>query len=227
MKKCYYVFSLIFIVLSVSVFADDAQHNLQTSLEKVFKLHNGDLIFQNVDCGPMCDAINEVTQGYHGAKFSHVGIITIDKKQIYVIEAISKGVSITSLSKFLSRSLDNNGKPRIAIGRLNKKYQQLIPQAICEARKLVGKPYDDYFDISNDSYYCSELVYFAFLKANNNKPLFQLAPMTYKSPKTNKIFPVWDDYFKNLNIPVPEGKPGINPGGISRSEYLKVFFPFK
>ena len=31
-------------------------------------------------------------------------------------------------------------------------------------------------------------VYFAFLKANNNKPLFQLAPMTYKSPKTNKIF---------------------------------------
>jgi len=25
-----------------------------------------------------------------------------------------------------------------------------------------------------------------------------------------------------LNIPIPEGKPGINPGGISRSEKLEM-----
>lgn len=221
MKKHLCIFFILLFQLSVSAYAQ------KDALQKVFKLRNGDLIFQDVNCGPMCDAINEVTSGYNRAKFSHVGIIWFDNEKINVIEAISKGVSVTPLANFLNRSVDGNGKPRIAIGRLNNKYQYLIPKALNEAQKLIGKPYDDYFDIKNDAYYCSELTYLIFLKANNKIPVFSLAPMTYKSPKTGEIFPVWIDYFKNLNIPVPEGKPGINPGGMSRSECISMFFPFK
>ena len=245
MKKYLCISSILLFLLSVPVRAIHGNENgyfskqkgakgisvseyvQKDALQKVFKLRHGDLIFQNVNCGPMCDAINEVTKGYHGAKFSHVGIISINKGTINVIEAISKGVSVTPLAKFLSRSVDDNEKPCIAIGRLNNSYQSLIPKAIDEAQKYIGKPYDDYFDITNNAYYCSELIYLIFLKANNNIPVFLLAPMTYKSPTTGEIFPVWEDYFKGLNIPVPQGKPGINPGGISCSESLSIFFPFK
>ena len=37
-----------------------------------FELTNGDLLFQDLDCGPFCDAIEKVTEGYRGAQLSHV-----------------------------------------------------------------------------------------------------------------------------------------------------------
>jgi len=40
-----------------------------------FVLQPGDLLFQDLDCGPLCDAIEKVTTGYQGANFSHVGIV--------------------------------------------------------------------------------------------------------------------------------------------------------
>ena len=79
-------------------------------------------------------------------------------------------------------------------------------------------------DISNNKYYCSELIYDSFKYANYNKPIFELQKMTYKDPETNKIFPIWEDYFKKLNIPVPEGKLGLNPGGMSMSSYIDVVY---
>lgn len=182
-----------------------------------FRFYNGDLIFQNVHCGPMCDAINEVTKGYKGRSFSHVGIVWVKRDSIFVIEAISKGVSVTPINDFLKRSHE------VVIGRIKRSSPAFLNNVIKESLKYLGKPYDDNFDINNDAYYCSELVYFAFKHANHNIPFFELHPMTYKSPKTKKCFPVWVDYFKALNIPIPEGKPGINPGGISRSEKLEMY----
>ena len=49
----------------------------------------GDIIFQDLDCGPPCDAIEAVTSGYNGAQLSHCGIITEvkgkDFSQIFII----------------------------------------------------------------------------------------------------------------------------------------------
>ncbi|NJK97474.1 MAG: hypothetical protein HC905_23505 [Bacteroidales bacterium] len=89
----------------------------------------------------------------------------------------------------------------------------------------MGKPYDDVFDIQNESYYCSELVYEAFRDKDGN-PLFELSPMTYKDPDTGKTFPAWETYFKNLNVEIPEGKPGLNPGGVSKSAEICIVFRF-
>jgi uncharacterized protein YycO len=188
-------------------------------------LKSGDLLFSDSDCGPLCDAIEKVTRGYQGTNLSHVGITAIDaNNRMIVIEAVSEGVVSNNLQAFLNRNTDANGLPRIIVGRLKKPYRHFIPTAIKEAENLKDKPYDKEFDINNDKYYCSELIYEIFKRANNGKPIFELKPMTFKDPQTGQIFPVWREYFTKLEIDIPQGKPGINPGGISRSSALDIVY---
>ncbi|MGY6744594.1 MAG: hypothetical protein ACXIUQ_17770 [Cecembia sp.] len=44
--------------------------------------------------------------------------------------------------------------------------------------------------------------------------------MTYKDPETGELFPIWEKYFENLGVDVPEGEPGLNPGGMSLEPVL-------
>jgi len=180
-------------------------------------LQPGDLIFQNLDCGPMCDAIEAVTEGIDGQDFSHVAMVCKQGDSLVVIEAIGKGVHYTSLTDFSKRT--NN---KMYVGRVKPVYKKLIAKAEAFAEKQVGTPYDDVFLYNNGKYYCSELVYDAFRSANNNKPFFTLYPMTYKQPGSDNYFPVWVDYFKKMDTAIPEGKPGCNPGGLSRSDKIQI-----
>lgn len=183
------------------------------------QLKPGDLIFQNLDCGGLCDAIEAVTPAYNGEHFSHVGIIYRNKKgQIMIIEAIGKGVVLTPIQKVLQRS-----KNTCYIGRLRASDTIMVQQIIAFALKQEGRPYDDGFIYGNGKYYCSELVYDAFKAANHQQPFFKMQPMTYKIPGSNETFPAWQKYFAQLHLPVPEGQPGCNPGGIASSGKLKMF----
>jgi len=181
------------------------------------KLQDGDLLFQDMDCGPLCDAIEAVTEGYQGKDFSHMGMVYHRNDTIYIIEAAGSAVRLSTLEKF-----SNNTKKPMLIGRLKKKYKKLTPDAIAFSLKQIGVPYDDEYVYNNGSYYCSELIYDAFKTANNNKPFFQLFPMTYKQPGTNDFFPAWADYYKAINKPIPEGQPGCNPGGMSISDKIEI-----
>lgn len=183
----------------------------------------GDLLFQDLDSGPLCDAIERVTTGFDGTDISHVGIVTdTDSDDLVVIEAVSRGVVSTSLQTFLARSLDAEGRPKVAVGRLDAPHRQLIPSALRHARALVDAPYDKVFAIDNDAYYCSELIYAIFLRANRKRAVFVLQPMTFKDPETGEILGAWERYFSGLGVPVPEGRAGINPGGISRAPAVTV-----
>jgi hypothetical protein len=177
----------------------------------------GDLLFQNLDCGGLCDAIETVTQGYNGQQFSHIGLVYMRNDSVYIIEAIGKEVQLTPIQQFKNRS-----KHLLVHARLEKNNIKLVPKAIQFALAQLGKPYDEPFLYNNGKYYCSELIYDAFAFANNGKPFFRLEPMTFKQPHDSSFFPVWIDYYKQLNMEIPEGKPGINPGGISRSD--KIIF---
>jgi hypothetical protein len=100
-----------------------------------------------------------------------------------------------------------------------------VPAAIQRARKLIGAPYDQFFLPDNGSYYCSELVWECF-RDSAGKPLFELAPMTFKEPNSNEPMAVWKDYYAKLGVPVPEGVPGCNPGGLSRSDKLSIVYAY-
>jgi hypothetical protein len=91
-----------------------------------------------------------------------------------------------------------------------------------EALQLVGSKYDGLFDASDDDYYCSELLYEVFKRSNKDMPLFKLAPMTFIDPATGAVFPIWQQYFDRLGVPVPEGQLGINPGAMSRSGLISI-----
>lgn len=181
------------------------------------KLKTGDFIFQDLDCGPLCDAIEQVTTSFDGRHFSHIGLVYIQKDNIYIIEAIGKEVQLTPLKNFLKRTPNP-----MLVGRVKKQYALIAEKAVTYALEEKGVPYDDEFIYDNKKYYCSELIYDAFKKANKGKDFFILQPMTFKKPGSDQFFPVWIEYYQKLGIPIPEAEPGINPGGISTSPYIEI-----
>lgn len=193
-------------------------------LEK--RLQPGDLLAQDLDCGPMCDAIESVTQGVDGARLSHIAMVTESWPDVRVIEAYAKGVVEIALDELLARSRDAQGRPKVLVLRLKPPWQHLVPKAIEAARAKLGKPYDEAFLIDNGAYYCSELLYEAFYEANGKRELFRLEPMTYKAAGTQEIAPVWRAHFEKRQEPVPEALPGLNPGGMSRAPVVDVIGAF-
>lgn len=182
------------------------------------ELQSGDLLFQNLDCGGMCDAIEAVTEGYQGLDFSHVGIVEVRADSVFVIEAIGTEVQRIPLARF-----SNRNKNQIWVGRLKAAPADVGKRVVQYASAQLGKPYDAVFEMKPDRFYCSELVYEAYRSAYRGKAVFSLQPMTFKEPGKKTFFPVWEAYYRELGVEIPEGQPGINPGGISRSARLQLF----
>lgn len=182
----------------------------------------GDILFQDLDCGPLCNAIESVTEGVGGRDFSHCAMVVRVNDSLKVVEAIGDRVQINSLEKFFARSGDLDTVKNIVSARLKPEYRNLIPAAAGFSLNQAGKPYDEEFVLDNGSWYCSELLYEAFRSANGGNPVFSLEPMTYKNPATGEFDAAWVEYYKKLNKPIPEGKPGINPGLISRYPGLEI-----
>lgn len=190
-----------------------------------FKPQIGDLLFQDLDCGTLCNGINQVTHGINNTYISHVAIIyNIDQNsRITIAQANSKGVVLTPLSEFLKYSHDKNGNPMVIEERLKPQYQHLIPGALLFIKAHLGRPYNSTFiPNSNKSFYCSELIYSAFLASNNNTPVFKTHNMDFNDPQTGKMALAWQHYFKRLGTKAPQGMFGTNPGMMSRDNKLIV-----
>jgi hypothetical protein len=185
-------------------------------------LREGDLLFQDLDCGALCEAIETVTEGVDGKDFSHCGMVVSIKDTLRVVEAIGEQVRITSVEAFFKRSGDSTHIRNISLGRVKSDFAPLIEKASSYARQQVGEPYDDVFLLDNGKWYCSELLYESFKAANEGQDFFELQPMTFKDPVQNQYFPAWVSYFKALDQEIPEGEPGLNPGSISRSNKIDI-----
>ncbi len=195
-----------------------------------FSLQIGDILFQDLDSSPLCDAIEKVTPGYNNYNFSHIGIVVelgdpncinsdyIYENDIKILEAIPEKVKTTRLDSFLNRSFDSDSMPKVVVGRLKKQYHFLIEDAVSFLKSKIGVKYDHYFIEKNNQYYCSELIHEAFSKDS----IFFQKPMTFIEPETEKIMDIWDEYYKNLNFEVPQGKIGINPGIMSISRNIEI-----
>jgi uncharacterized protein YycO len=191
------------------------------SCQPEFELRSGDLLFQDIDCGDYCESIEKVTVGYKGARFSHVGIYSEEDGRAIVIEAVSAGVVQTPLDSFLARTLDSLYRPKVMVGRFRSESNVDIKEGLERATAFIGKEYDPIYELENDQYYCSELVYFSFCDTQG-KPILQPEPMTFLDTDSNKTFHLWKSYFEAFGVEIPEGRPGLNPGSISRSPHIDI-----
>lgn len=190
--------------------------------EPVFKA--GDVLFQDLNCGPLCDAIESVTFGIDSLDFSHVGWVVEVDDSLQVLEAIGGKVRLTSISLFLRRSVADDGSPLVVGMRFKKNYSKHINQWQKKALRQLNRPYDDAFLPNNEAIYCAEVLTENCLI--KGKPVFPLEPMTFKDPKTKEFFSAWVDYYRDLRQPIPEQIPGMNPGALSRSPVFYLFYRF-
>ncbi|MEM9052950.1 MAG: YiiX/YebB-like N1pC/P60 family cysteine hydrolase [Bacteroidota bacterium] len=184
------------------------------------QLQEGDLLFQDLDCGALCDAIEAVTEGVDGKDFSHCGMVVLVDDTLKVIEAIGEGVQLNSLEDFYKRS--GSTDETITVARVKNAYRELIDEASEFAIARLEEGYDEPFHLDNGKWYCSELLYESFKSANGGSDFFELAPMTFKDPETKEFFPAWVEYYDELGEEIPEGELGLNPGSISRSKKIDI-----
>mgnify|MGYP001479057634 CR=1 FL=1 len=116
-------------------------------------IQNGDIIF-HTSTSSQSRAIQIATN----SKYSHMGIIYLEREKPYVFEAIQP-VKLTPLKEWIERG--ENGY--YVIKRLKNADKELNEQALKKMKKAgekyKGKDYDIYFEWSDDKIYCSELVW--------------------------------------------------------------------
>jgi len=213
MPKLRFLFSILLVVL------------FQACVNKKnrFELQTGDLLFTvGKYNSELVAAIQTSTGQDKDIPFSHVGMVSIENGRMYVLEATHPwGVIKTPLKNFFNDTAVLNGKHLIAVGRVNKEFEYTIVNAIKNAEKHLGKGYDYAYSETNDLFYCSELVRFAFLDSHG-KPIFEPQAMSFKNPQTGDIDAYWIKHFEKLGKPVPEGEPGTNPADMAQSPVIKI-----
>jgi hypothetical protein len=124
----------------------------------------GDVLFQDLDCGPRCELIRAVT---HSA-YAHVGLVLADARGEPVVWEAFAPVGPTPLVEFVQRGRGRH----LGVYRLEPALRAQLP-AIAEAvRAMAGRPYDGNYQWDDARLYCSELVEKAVQRATG----VELAP---------------------------------------------------
>ena len=123
------------------------------------EVNNGDIIFQTSKSS-QSKAIQLATN----SQYSHMGIIYENDGQFFVYEAVQP-VKLTPLSEWINRG--KNG--HYVIKRLENADQVLTNSTLTKMKQnggqFKGRPYDIYFEWSDDKIYCSELVWKIYKQA--------------------------------------------------------------
>ncbi len=186
-------------------------------------LEQGDLLFNvEADAKGIAAAIVNVTEGIDLQNISHVAIVYKHDNQTYALEASGKhGVWLNPVDSFFTNARHTQeGKPLILVGRL--KDRSNIKESINNALTYIGRPYDKFYMPDDTEIYCSELVQLSFVNPDGSH-IFPQIPMSFHD-KSGKVTDFWTEYYKKYGMEVPEGKPGTNPGGISRSDAIEIIY---
>ncbi len=186
------------------------------------EIKEGDLLFKETKRNVLSDAISNVTDTTGTYRFSHIGVLIKDKDQWQVIESTpGKGVRICPLEAFCLPAKGEEAK--VVVGRLKEQFPFDLEKLKEYAYKQIDKPYDYPFVWNDSAFYCSELVYKMFVNAGQTEA-FALNVMTFKQAGEEQFDPTWIHYFQQHQAPIPEGKMGINPNAMAKSQAVELLF---
>jgi hypothetical protein len=139
------------------------------------RFQEGDLIFQDLDCGTRCALIREVTESH----YTHVGIVLRERETLKVWEAYEP-VGPTDLVEWVRRGIGE----RVAIYRLRPGVS--IAALAAAVRGFAGRPYDGDYQWDDERIYCSELIAKAVNQAQGTQ-MFEPTPIGSLGAHTETI----------------------------------------
>lgn len=192
MKKTKYIFAIVTLLMSFgcalfvanSVFGNIlfSKENT-TAINGLDKIQEGDMIFQTSQ-SKQCEAVRIATN----SKFSHCGIVFVEKDKKYVFEAVQP-LKYTPLETWITHGKDNH----FVVTRLKNAAKILNTKTIQKmkdyAKGLNNKDYDLYFDWSDDKIYCSELIWKIYKNGAGIElcPLQKLKDFNLEDPRVRAI----------------------------------------
>jgi hypothetical protein len=175
-------------------------------------LKDGDVIFQTSNYGQSL-AVQKATE----SKYSHVGILFQENDEWFVYEAVQPVQKIT-LKEFISHGDQNH----FTISRYNAPSQlsvEKIEKMKTFFTKVQGKDYDIYFEWSDKTWYCSELVWKMYDHVGIKISEFEkFGQYNLKDPVVVEII---NQRFKNG---VNKNETVITPRGIYESSKMKEIY---
>lgn len=219
MKKTKYIFGIVTFLLSFGcalIVANSVFGNIlfskknATTINQFDKIQEGDMIFQTSE-SPQCEAVRIATN----SKFSHCGIVFIEKGKKYVFEAVQP-VKFTPLEEWITHGKEKD----YVVTRIKDASILLNPQTIQKMKeygnKFNKKDYDLYFEWSDDKIYCSELIWKIYKNGAGIElcPLQKLKNFNLKDPRVQAILS--ERYGKN--IPLEEDV--IAPSDLEKSKIV-------
>src|SRR2546427_508411 len=171
----------------------------------------GDIVFQTSE-SPQSRAIQAATH----SPYSHMGLVLYRDGRPYVLEAVAQ-VRLTPLTEWVRKGRDG----RYVVKRL-KDSGYLSGQVNVErlqraALSFRGRPYDPYFEWSDERIYCSELVWKAYRRGLGLRIGEPVALSTFDLSSDV----VQQKLRERFGDRVPLQEPVISPAAIFNSALLK------
>lgn len=185
--------------------------NSKTTLTE---FQNGDIIFQTSE-SEQCEAVRIATN----SKFSHCGIIFIEKGKTYVYEAVQP-VKITPIEDWITHGKNS----KYVVKRLKNSEVKLTVTQLDAMKKygsnMLNKNYDIYFGWSDSEIYCSELVWKIYKNGANIElcKTKELKEFNLNNPIVQRIM------YQRYGSQIPLHEEVVAPSQLHDSELLETVF---
>lgn len=180
------------------------------------KVQDGDLLFVTAARTGLSGAIDDATATQGEPSFDHVALVAHAGETQVVLHADELGSREQPLQAFIDEATAKHRQ--IVVYRLTPEHRPAIPDAIAQARRMLGKPYNQTYVQDDNSYYCSDFIERAF-RAHQ---VFALQPMNFKNLQTGKVSSYWTEFYRSKGMAVPQGLPGTNPNDMAKAAALRM-----